>query len=442
MQDSTGEGPAPRPDQAGLQRIHALVASLHDRAGSAASAPVLQEAIAELETTLEELSVALQELHEQHEELVDARNELEAERGYFQELFDQAPDAYVLTDRHAVIRGANRAATRLLAVDLLSLVGRPLAAFVPPDERNRFRAGVHASIEAGRRVDWSFGIMPDNHPPILVSAHVTTGQDARGHVTDLRWQLRDVTDARRAQTLLRSRFAESREEAKNLRETGRWKDAFMAAAAHDLRTPLTVIDGAAHTMAAHPDLDERTRDRLVDVVAAQSARLRRLLDDLLDLDRFTRGTVTARREPTDVGERVAHAVDMLEVTSHPITVAPASVTAQLDSARVEQIVSNLVANAVHHTPAGTAIHVRVETTSDGVRLVVEDEGPGIDPELGDDIFQPFVTQERHEQATRGTGLGLSLVQLFAELHGGQARAENRQAGGARFVVDLPAELSP
>ncbi len=431
----------PAPDLDGLQRVQSLVASLHDRAG-AAPTPLLQEAISELETTVEELSVAMEELHEQHDELVATRQTLESERTYFQELFDLAPDAYLLTDDNGLIHGANRAAAQLLGREPAHLLGRPLAAFVPPDDRDDFRSGLRAAAEAGERVDWTFGVTPHRRAPIILSAHVTGDRDDRGGNGGLRWQLRDVTGAREAQEALRTRFDASREETESLREKDRWKDAFMAAAAHDLRSPLTIIDAAAQTLAQRRELDAATRDRLVGVVTTQSRRLQRLLDDLLDLDRFTRGTITAQREPVDLGELVPHAVALLEIHTHPVTVDAGQLIAHLDATRVEQIVGNLVGNAVHHTPAGTPIHVRVEATGTGVRLTVEDEGPGLDPEIGTEIFQPFVTQERHDKSTRGTGLGLSLVKLFAELHGGDVQARNRDGGGAEFVVELPARVSP
>lgn len=424
---------------AGLHEAEALLVSLHERAGPTPE-PVLQEAITELETTLEGLSAALETIHELHAEVHRSRGQLESERRYFQDLFDLAPDAYLLTDAEGVIRGANRAALRMFATGADRLVGRQLASFVPPDERHDFRAQLHALDPSHGHQDWIFGIVPEGRGAITVTANVRPGQGPDGHATDLRWQLRDETHARQAQAHLQESFATAREEARNLRDIDRWKDAFIAAAAHDLRTPLAVISTATQTLRRGAELDPELRDHIVDRIDAQATRLKQLLDDLLDLDRFTRGAVTAQREPVNLHDLVAKTIAMLPTSSHPVNVEGVPVVAEVDPARVEQIVANLVGNAVKHTPMGTPIHVRTVPAEHRVTLVVEDEGPGLDPDLGERIFQPFVTQARHPGEALGTGLGLTLVALFAELHGGKVHAEDRPGGGARFVVDLPATI--
>jgi signal transduction histidine kinase len=109
----------------------------------------------------------------------------------------------------------------------------------------------------------------------------------------------------------------------------------------------------------------------------------------------------------------------------------------VDRAKVERIVENLLNNAARHTPAGTPIEVLVIEEGHGVVVVVEDEGPGVPDDVKDEIFEPF---RQGESARGGVGIGLSLVQRFAELHGGSACVEDRKGGGARFVVTLPGEV--
>jgi PAS domain S-box-containing protein len=428
------------PELRELRQAQEVVASLAQRGGDSPP-PLLAEAITELETTLEELSVALHELREQNEELLEARGAMEVAREYYQQLFDLAPDAYVITDTKGLLRAGNQAALRLLHVPRWELPGRPLAAFVPPEDSSEFRRQMARAVEAGGRTDWSFRLVPRGRSAVLVAASLVAGTGLDGQ-PDVRWLLRDVTDARRAQDLLRERFARSSQEAQALRELDRWKDAFMAAAAHDLRTPLTVIDTATQTMLERDELTSRQHDRLTRTIGSQATRLRRLLDDLLDLDRFTRGDVTPDRGTVDVQGLVERVVGQVPLDEHPVTVTCPSITAELDGPRIEQILANLVANAVRHTPTGTPIRVEVESDADHMRLVVEDEGPGFDPDLGDEIFRPFVTRARHAGEEQGTGIGLSLVQLFTELHGGSVHAELADGGGARFVVELPVRPPP
>ena len=115
------------------------------------------------------------------------------------------------------------------------------------------------------------------------------------------------------------------------------------------------------------------------------------------------------------------------------------VLVDIDPTKVDRIIENLLLNAARHTPAGTPVHVRVKAQRKGVLLVVEDEGPGVPDPLKDVLFEPF--RQGSESSGRGVGIGLSLVQSFAVLHGGSARIEDRDGGGARFVVELPGAVT-
>lgn len=433
------EGPAiTRIDTGAIEHARSMADALVEQIGPNPP-PLLGRAVLQLETALEELAVSVEELHEQHTELVTTREALEAERRHFQDLFDGAPDAYLLTDARGMVERSNTRAMELLRTPRASLEGRPLASLVVPAERPAFRSRLNLAAEGQPQRDWTVDIAPRGRPALVVSADVTPGEDATGHV-ELRWLLRDVTAARQAQEALQASFIQSREETEQLRELDRWKDTFLAAAAHDLRSPLAVIATAAESLLNVPDLDPGRQREIVTAIRERSARLQGLLEDLLDLDRFARGTVTADRRPVEVAALVQHVVDDLRVDDHPVEVDVVAVRADLDAMRVEQILTNLLRNAASHTPVGTPIRVAVESTPDAVVLTVEDEGPGLDPELGDTIFSPFVSAPRHAAAGRGTGIGLSLVQLFAQLHGGHVEARNRDGGGACFVVTLPAAV--
>lgn len=385
---------------------------------------------------LEEVDVLLEELHQQNAELSAARAELAEERERFADLFQHAPEPYLVTTTDGVVLQGNTAAADLLGVPEARLPRRILALALPPAERAAFRERLRALPAAPEPFELT--IVPRDHAAVVVSATVLPTERDDG-TTELRWLLRDVTDARRAQMALQTAFARSREEADELRELDRWKDAFLAATAHDLRAPLTVITNASETLLERFELEEGRS--LVEMIEGQARRLRRLLDDLLDLDRFTRGTVTAQRAPTNLADLVASV--MAEVTGHAhrLEADVPPVVAHLDAARTGQIITNLVDNAVTHTPPGTLVTVRVRPAGDGVDVVVEDAGPGVPADLREEVFRPFVTRPAHDGDTLGTGLGLSLVQLFTELHGGTAHVEDSTTGGARFVVHLPAEVS-
>jgi signal transduction histidine kinase len=230
--------------------------------------------------------------------------------------------------------------------------------------------------------------------------------------------------------------------SEDLREQNDLKNTLLHAVSHDLRGPLAGVLGAMQTIrrAEHLGLTEEQRDELYGVVEQAGAKAARLVDDLLDLDRLERGTLAIERRPTDIDALARRLAEELPtLTGRPVAVEGDHVLIDVDTARVERIIENLLNNAARHTPAGTPIRVAVRARRDGVELVVDDEGPGVPKDLREEIFEPF---RQGADARGGVGIGLSLVRRFAEIHGGSARVEERPGGGARFVVRLPGEVSP
>lgn len=232
------------------------------------------------------------------------------------------------------------------------------------------------------------------------------------------------------------------ERSSDLREMNDVKDTLLHAVSHDLKGPLAGILGAMQTIRRDDDLhltpDER--ESLYHVIEQSGIKMNRLIDDLLDLDRIDRGKLHPRREPTDVGalaEAIVAESTVLE--GHPVRVEADRALVDVDAGKVERVVENLLVNAARHTPMGTAVHVRVKARPNGIVLTVEDEGPGVADELKTALFEPF--RQGENSAGRGMGIGLSLVQRFAELHGGTAHLEDGEVGGARFVVSLPGDVT-
>ena len=178
---------------------------------------------------------------------------------------------------------------------------------------------------------------------------------------------------------------------------------------------------------------------MVDHLAEQAHKLERLLSDLLDLDRLRRGFVQPSFRVTDVGELVAHVAAGYATANRTIEVEADHALAEIDPPKIERIIDNLVANAVKHTPPGTAIHVVVRAENDGVLVAVNDRGLGVAEAERKAIFEIF---NRGSTGTPdrsgGTGIGLSLVAQFTALHGGRAWVEDNPGGGSSFRVFLPA----
>jgi signal transduction histidine kinase len=216
------------------------------------------------------------------------------------------------------------------------------------------------------------------------------------------------------------------------------QNSFLQAVSHDLRTPLTSILGCALTLENGLDLDPHDSRDLVGRIASNARKLHRLLTNLLDLDRISRGIVEPQRDFVDVTRILQSVLEETNGESHRVELTThAPVIAYVDPAQVERIVENLVTNAIRYTPADTPIWIGASEGPDGVLLTIEDAGPGIDPDLRESIFEPFRQGSEVIAHSPGVGIGLSLVARFAELHGGRAWVEEREGGGASFRVHLP-----
>jgi PAS domain S-box-containing protein len=230
-----------------------------------------------------------------------------------------------------------------------------------------------------------------------------------------------------------------------LEEADRRRSEFLAMLAHELRNPLAPISNAVRLLEVVGDTPER-RVAATQILRRQTTHLARLVDDLLEVSRITQGRIELRMENVLLATTVFQAVEAARplarerATTIEVDVPPA-LDIVADPARLTQIVSNLVTNAVKYTPEGGRVEVSAEgEPNDRLSIAVQDNGPGIAPELRPRIFELFTQDQRTlDRSQGGLGIGLALVQRLAELHGGQVRCENRRDGrsGARFVVCLP-----
>lgn len=238
-------------------------------------------------------------------------------------------------------------------------------------------------------------------------------------------------------TALREALEREQDVVARLRALDELKDTFLNAVSHDLRTPVSAILGFALTLSRDEGgLEEEDKREFAERIAANARKLNRLVNDLLDLDRLTRGIIELQRRNVEVERVVARIVEESDVgAEHPVTLDLRPTQVAVDVVKVERIVENLVLNADRHTPKGTPLHVSVRPEGDAALILVEDEGDGVPPELTETIFDAFTQAELGHSP--GVGIGLSLVARFAALHGGRAWVEEREGGGASFRVLLP-----
>jgi PAS domain S-box-containing protein len=253
----------------------------------------------------------------------------------------------------------------------------------------------------------------------------------------------DVTEQKLAQDALERERERLHATEQTLREAGRRKDDFLAILGHELRNPLAAIAGALEIMRSYGDQRGPVL-RAREIAERQITQLARLMDDLHDVARITRGTVTLHLEPVDVVEVLRRVIDATQTAvsakRHELEVraGPAPLLVLADPARLEQMITNLVANAVKYTEPGGKILVTASESNGEAAIAVRDSGVGIAPEMLARIFEPFVqavqTLERREG---GLGMGLTIVSELAKLHRGSIDARSTPGQGSEFVLRLP-----
>jgi CheY-like chemotaxis protein len=240
----------------------------------------------------------------------------------------------------------------------------------------------------------------------------------------------DITDSKRMQ--------------ESLLEADRRKDEFLATLAHELRNPLAPLRNCLHVLKMH-DSEDPQAARLHAMMERQVGQMVRLVDDLLEVSRITRGNVELRKRPVALAEVIASAVEtsrpVIDQAGHRIEIdlPPPTVMLNADPMRLEQVFTNLLNNAAKYTPAGGRIVVKTRVVDGVAQVSVCDNGIGLPAEMLLQVFDMF-TQCDHSrsQAQGGLGIGLTLVRSLVEQHGGSVEARSEGLGfGSEFIVRLP-----
>jgi PAS domain S-box-containing protein len=407
---------------------------------------------AERRSLVHDLQVHQEELEAQQRQLIEAQQALETARDLYAELFELAPVGYVVLDGEGAIKEVNDAALRLLAVDDRLWVARsPFSALVIDEHRRTFRSHLRVLRSGAERAETEVRLAPRNGRGgaiVQMFSRVLTNRDT-GETRYLT-ALLDITERWRAQEERRAAEMERRtlaEEERAMRATNEAKDRFLAALSHELRTPLTPVLLALDALAERRDIPGPIEPtlRMVRRNVEQEARL---IDDLLDVTRIAHDKLRCEHEVVELHTllRDLHASCAPEAEGAGVTSTLELQATEAyvlgDPVRLKQIVSNLLRNAIRHTPAGGTIVVRSETPTAGrIRVSVRDTGSGISLAVLKRIFIPFEQVDRTHEV--GLGLGLAIAQGLVEQHGGTIQARSDGPGtGATFTVELPTIDAP
>ena len=344
----------------------------------------------------------------------------------YRDLVEQMQEgAVVITGRGDILYANSRFAT-LVGVPLESVVGSRFNRFVSASERDDLETLLVAG--SGRR---RCGLLRPDSGPLEVSLSLTSS--APGERRNL-----IVTDM--------TELLEAHSNCDRAARDSRTKDEFLAMLAHELRNPLGAITAAGQVLKmTHAEGAAATRAH--DVIARQVGHITQLIDDLLDIERVVSGKIRLNRQPLDLADVVCRAVaafgDDVRLDRH-IDVSTESAWVDGDAVRIEQVLTNLVTNAIKYTPAGGRIRVAIRADGADVVLSVEDWGFDISPSLLPFIFDMYVQADQTvDRARGGLGIGLALVRHLVELHDGTVAASSDGEGyGSTFSVRLRKIPSP
>jgi PAS domain S-box-containing protein len=383
-----------------------------------------------------------------HLELAAARRrfavERETERAKLEAVLRQMPAGVIIVDAlDGRVVLTNDEADRILGVTLgaerIDTISE--AGYFRPDGRpyRRDEWPLVRSIRDGEVVtDEEIRVTRADGVELTLSVSSTPVHGRDGRVVTAVLVFQDVTEQRAL--LGREQAARADADAAN-----RAKDRFLAVLSHELRTPLSSIIGWTRIL-RHSNVGQAERTRAAEVIERNAQRQAQLINDLLDISRIAAGKVELDRVPVDLVTVVREALDALraevEAKNLQLTIDLDAATGEVfaDALRLQQIVLNLLTNAIKFTPAGGGIDVRLTRRGEMARLVVTDTGEGIDPAVLPHVFEPF--QQGDSGATTrvhsGLGLGLTIVRQFVHLHGGTVRADSAGKGhGAAFTIELP-----
>jgi PAS domain S-box-containing protein len=390
------------PLQARRQRLGALTVARSERAATYGA-----DDLALVEDLAGRIALALDRarLHREVEERADAARVLE-----------HVGDGVLLLDRRGIIRLWNPAAEAITSIDSESVIGHPAAEAIPGWQDAVDTVPLAASPDPG-------------HDEVVIPIETSRGERWIS-ISGVRffggtvYAFRDLTDVRQLEEI---------------------KADFIATASHELRTPLAAVYGAAQTLLRHDfALDEVGRDRFVSLIADESERLGRIVNEILLANQLDSGRLDVEVEPFDAGELVERVVESTRAYAPPTVRIEVNlpddvprVGADIDKTR--QVLVNLVENAMKYSPDGGRVQVGVEARDDLVRFSVRDEGLGIAPEDQDRIFEKFYRADPQMiRGVGGTGLGLYICKELVARMGGRIWAEANDGKGSAFFFELQA----
>ncbi|MEA2766855.1 MAG: hypothetical protein QOK07_3259 [Gemmatimonadaceae bacterium] len=377
----------------------------------------------------------------QYKELLASRDAIDREREKYFELFELAPDACFVTDSRGIIREANVAASQLLGVPSQFLQGKTLPGFFADSARRAYRQQLDQLCGSERSDEWEIQLRSRNGSQTDVSVSIArlTGRD--NSLGGYRWVVRDISKRKQAENSMLMSERKARQEAE---VSNRIKSDFLALLSHEFRTPLQAIFGYTELLEReiHGPLTDPQR-RYLQRIQQSEQLLLGLITTILDFAKLESGQATDPvLNPTVIHEVLVHMEGLVgpqleeKELIYSYRCEDWSIVANADAGKVQQILLNLLANAIKFTDRGGSISLECELEPEAVVIRVVDSGKGIPPDKLDAIFEPFVQLKPKGAVTNGTGLGLPISRRLATAMGASLDAESEVGKGSIFTLRL------
>jgi PAS domain S-box-containing protein len=402
---------------------------------------LLLQAFEQLRTSLDELHVAEEELRQQNEQLVNIHQQVELERQRYQELFEFAPDGYLVTNVEGKILEANQAAATLLNISKNFLIGKPLVNFIPEEERRDFRSQLLKLGDMERIKEWELRLQPRKNQQFDASLSVVTIRDREGKSIGWRWLIRDISSRKQAEEKLRLIQIQNLQ----LQEITRIKSQLLMVISHELRTPMNSILGFSQLLLRRyyhvfaPEL----RD-MIERIISSGKHLLRLIEEILDFCRLETNSIELKLQEFNLVNSVTEVTEEMRALAEQKNLALVlhtsidNPTIVSDPTRLRQVLVNLLSNAIKFTETGGVIVEAEQIGEDRVALMIQDTGIGIPESDLAYIFTEFwqvdlSTTRKHP----GVGLGLAISDKLIRLMHGTISVQSKLGEGSIFRVELP-----
>ena len=365
------------------------------------------------------------------------RDEALLREGRFRSVLQSLANGVIVYDSNGIIDDVNPSTEAILSASRSQLIGQHATnSNAIHEDGTIFRAEdrpVAITLKYGIEVrDVVMGMSVNDGTRKWLLVNSAPLWDATGRGSGAVVTFADVTDLLTLNNQLQESLGE-------LAKAAQERAALLSSVSHDIRAPLAAIRMMTEILEDRADaITETQRNELIRRVRAEARRTEGVLTDLVSANRVGTGLEAPRRKRIDLEQLIYARAREFDGANHSIRVGELSgdLTMWADAAQLERIIDNLISNAVTHTPSGTKIVIEAREYDGRIELAIDDDGPGVPEAMRVRVFSAYVRGERAADRP-GTGLGLFLVQQFAQFHGGSARCLVSERGGARFVVTLP-----